>query len=77
MQRVRDINIALWFYLFASDALNPVTSEGDFWIAKASQALRLNHNIEHPVLLVGNAVVILSFWFLTDFFLRSMRWSTS
>jgi hypothetical protein len=25
----------------ASDVLNPVTTEGDFWIAKASQALQL------------------------------------
>jgi hypothetical protein len=30
-ERARYINVALWFYLFASDVLNPVTTKGDFW----------------------------------------------
>jgi hypothetical protein len=66
MQTARYINVALWFYLLASDVLNPVTTAGDFWTEKANQALRLNHNLEHPAAALGNAFAILILWFATD-----------
>jgi len=59
MQRVRDINIAVWFYLFASDFLNPAGTDGKFWIAKASQAVHLNRYFDDPVPLLGNGLVVL------------------
>jgi hypothetical protein len=44
MQIARYINVAVWFYLWASDVLNPIATKGDFWTEKAKQALRLNQN---------------------------------
>jgi hypothetical protein len=72
-QRARYINVALWFYLFASDVLNPVTTKGDFWTEKANQALQLNGHVEDPPRLLGNAISILALWFATDLFLRWLR----
>jgi hypothetical protein len=43
---------------------------GNFWMAKARQALQLNRYIE-------DATAILGFWFATDLFLRGLRWSTN
>lgn len=71
MQTVRYINIAVWFYLLVSEALLPVTTEGDFWSEKAKQALRLNRNIfDNPAFFLGNAITILVLWFASDLLLR-------
>jgi hypothetical protein len=73
MQTARYINIALWFYLLVSEALLPVTTDGDFWTEKAKQALRLNHNIfDNPAFFLGNAITILVLWFICDWLLRRL-----
>jgi hypothetical protein len=77
MQLVRNLNIALWSYLFASDFLNPVALNENFWSAKASQAVHLNRYFEGPHLLIRNGVVVLGLWFAADLCLRSLRWSSS
>jgi hypothetical protein len=75
MQIARYINVAVWFYLWASDILNPVVTEGDFWTEKAKQALRLNQNIDDPGRLLGNAVIPLVLWLAIDLFLQWLqRW---
>ena len=75
MQIARYINVAVWFYLWASDVLNPVAARGDFWTEKAKQALRLNQNIDDPVRLFGNAIIPFVLWFAVDLFLQWLqRW---
>jgi hypothetical protein len=70
MQIARYVNAAVWFYLWASDILNPVVSNGDFWAEKAKQALRLNQHIDDPDRLLGNAVIPFVLWLSIDFFLQ-------
>ena len=75
MQIARYVNVTVWFYLWASDILNPVATNGDFWTEKAEQALRLNQNIDDPARLLGNAVIPFVLWLAIDLFLRWLqRW---
>jgi hypothetical protein len=75
MQIARYINVAVLFYLWASDVLNPIATKGDFWTEKAKQALRLNQNIDDPVRLLGNAIIPFVLWFAIDLFLQWLkRW---
>jgi hypothetical protein len=66
----RYVNVGLWFWLLASDALNPVVTDGDFWGEKLRQAFSVNSNIFNGPRIAGNAVAILVFWFAVDLFLR-------
>jgi hypothetical protein len=70
----RYVNIGVWFYLRASDVLNPVVTNGDFWDEKLRQAFRVNsHNFNAPRM-AGNAVAVLVCWFAVDLLLRWL-WS--
>src|SRR5262245_547683 len=62
-----------WVYVLLSDVLNPITASGDFWPEKARQLFRLNHNIENPAVLAGNAVVPALFWFAIDWGMRRKK----
>jgi hypothetical protein len=73
MQIARYINIAVWFYVWASDILNPAVTTGDFWTEKAKQALRLNQNIDDPFRLLGNAIIPLVLWLVIDLFLQWLQ----
>jgi hypothetical protein len=73
MTRYRIINAIFWLYLWLSDVMQPVVSEGDFWSEKATQLLRLNQNFDDPPRLIGNAIIPVVLWFVIDLWLRRKR----
>jgi|SRR5271156_246333 hypothetical protein len=73
MTRYRIINAIFWLYLWLSDVMQPVVSEGDFWSEKATQLLRLNQNFDDPPRLIGNAIIPVVLWFAIDLWLRRKR----
>jgi hypothetical protein len=70
----RYVNVGVWFWLLASDALNPVVTNGDFWDEKLRQAFSVNSHIFNAPRMAGNAVAVLLLWFAVDLFLRWL-WS--
>jgi hypothetical protein len=70
MTGARIINGIVWLYVWLSDVLNPVFSQGDFWAEKAKQLLRPNSNFDDPGRLLGNAVVPFVLWLVIDWRLR-------
>jgi hypothetical protein len=70
MTRARIINAVVWLYLWLSDVMNPVFSQGDFWAEKGKQLLRLNSNFDNPARLLGNAVIPFVLWLVIDWRLR-------
>lgn len=73
MQIARYINIAVWFYLWVSDILNPVVTNGDFWTEKAKQALQLNQHIDDPARLLGSAIIPFVLWLAIDLLLQWLQ----
>ena len=74
LRMARYVNVGVWFWLLASDVLNPVVTNGDFWDEKLRQAFRVNSHIFNAPRMAGNAVVVLLLWFAVDLFLRWL-WS--
>jgi len=74
LRTARCVNVGVWFYLLASDVLNPVVTNGDFWDAKLSQAFSLNSHIFDAPRMAGNALAVLILWFAVDLLLRWL-WS--
>jgi hypothetical protein len=70
MGKARIINAIFWLYMWLSDALEPVVTEGDFWSEKAHQLFRLNDNFDDPARLAGNALLPALLWFVIDWRLR-------
>jgi hypothetical protein len=66
----RIINGAVWLYVWLSDALQPVVSDGDFWSEKVKQLARLNQNFGDPPRLIGNAIIPAILWLAIDWWLR-------
>jgi hypothetical protein len=70
MRYARIINAIFWLYLWLSDALNPVLTQGDFWIEKGKQLFRLNSHFDDLPRLIGNGIIPIVVWLLIDWGLR-------
>ena len=66
----RYVNLGVCFWLLASDVLNPVITNGDFWVEKLRQAFSINSDIFNAPSMAGHAVLVLVLWFAVDQFLR-------
>ncbi len=70
MRRARIVNTIFWLYLWLSDAIQPIVTQGDFWAERGKQLFRINSHIGDPFRFAGNAIIPLILWFLIDWGLR-------
>jgi hypothetical protein len=67
--RYRIINGIVWLYLWLSQVMLPVVTDGDFWSEKGKQLFRFGP-FDDPVRLTGRAIIPLVLWVIIDWIIR-------